>query len=49
MKFFIEPTYKEHVGLYTENDQHLYVNIGLGATMPLRIGATPEITRITLR
>ena len=40
--------YKEHAGLYTENDQKLYVNIGLGATMPVRIGATPEITLMTL-
>lgn len=41
--------YKEHAGLYSENNQHLYVNIGLGGTMPVRIGATPEITVITLK
>ena len=41
--------YKEHAGLYTENDQQLYVNIGLGATMPMRVGAVPEITLITLK
>ena len=36
-------------GLYTEGDQHLYVNIGLGETIfPARIGARPEITLITL-
>lgn len=40
--------YKEYDGLYTEGDQHLYVNIGLGGTMPMRVGATPEITLITL-
>ena len=39
-------------GLYTdpEGRQNLYVNIGIGAVgMPMRIGATPEITTITLR
>lgn len=41
--------YKEYDGLYTEGNQHLYINIGLGGTMPMRIGATPEITLITLR
>lgn len=46
--YFSTFIYKEHAGLYTANGQNLYVNIGLGATMPMRIGATPEITRITL-
>ena len=41
--------YPECDGLYTEGKQHLYVNIGLGGTLPWRIGATPEITLITLR
>ncbi len=42
--------YKEYMGLYTEGQQHLYVNIGLGETMfPFRVGAKPEITVITLR
>jgi len=41
--------YKEHAGLYTENGQNLYVNIGIGGTMPMRVGATPEITIITLK
>ena len=36
-------------GAYREGDQQLYVNIGLGELMPFRIGATPEITLITLR
>ena len=40
--------YPECDGLYTEGKQHLYVNIGLGGTLPWRIGATPEITLITL-
>ena len=42
--------YKEYKGLYKEDKQHLYVNIGLGETMfPFRVGAKPEITVITLR
>lgn len=39
-------------GIYTDNhDRHqLYVNIGAGTVgMPMRLGATPEITVITLR
>ena len=36
-------------GAYHVGDQTLYVNIGLGQLMPFRIGATPEITLITLR
>ena len=36
-------------GLYTEDSQHLYINVGLGETLfPARIGARPEITVITL-
>lgn len=44
--------YNEWGGLYTDsNDSHpLYVNIGIGTVgMPMRLGATPEITIITLR
>ena len=42
--------YKEWGGLYSEGDQHLYVNIGIGMVgVPMRIGATPEITVIELR
>lgn len=40
--------YPECDGLYSEGEQHLYVNIGLGGTLPWRIGATPEITLIIL-
>lgn len=41
--------YPEHNGLYCEGKQFLYVNIGLGHLMfPLRLGAWPEITVITL-
>lgn len=36
-------------GEYTIGKQTLYVNIGMGQLMPFRIGATPEITLITLR
>jgi hypothetical protein len=43
--------YKTWGGRYSDDkEQNLYVNIGLGAVgMPMRIGATPEITVITLR
>ena len=42
--------YKEWGGLYSEGNQHLYVNIGIGMVgVPMRIGATPEITVIQLR
>ncbi len=42
--------YREWGGLYADGSQALYVNIGLGmVAMPMRIGATPEITLITLR
>ena len=36
--------YPECDGRYDEAGQTLYVNIGLGGTLPMRIGATPEIT-----
>ena len=42
--------YKEWGGLYTKGKQNLYVNIGLGeVALPMRIGAVPEITLITLK
>lgn len=43
--------YKTWGGLYDDGDhRQLYVNIGLGeVAMPARIGATPEVTLITLR
>lgn len=43
--------YKTWGGLYPDNlGRQLYVNIGLGEVgIPARIGATPEITLITLR
>ncbi len=42
--------YREWGGRYDEGSQTLYVNIGLGMVgMPMRIGATPEITVITLK
>lgn len=40
--------YPECDGRYDEGAQTLYVNIGLGGTLPMRIGATPEITLIRL-
>ena len=42
--------YPEYEGLYNEGGQMLYVNIGLGHLMyPLRLGAWPEITLLTLK
>jgi len=42
--------YPEWGGAYCEGDRWLYVNIGTGMVgPPMRIGATPEITVITLR
>lgn len=44
--------YKTWGGLYSDRsgDHQLYVNIGLGTVgIPMRIGATPEITLLTLR
>lgn len=42
--------FKQYKGLYENDGQFLYVNIGLGETIfPARIGARPEITLITLR
>ena len=44
--------YKTWGGLYSDNNQkhQLYVNIGVGTVgIPARIGATPEITLITLK
>ncbi|MCQ2349356.1 MAG: metallophosphoesterase [Paludibacteraceae bacterium] len=36
-------------GLYEAHGQYLYVNTGLGATAPIRIGVPQEITLITLK
>lgn len=41
--------YREYEGMYAEGGQSLYINVGLGATMPMRVGATPEITLIRLK
>lgn len=42
--------YKQWAGMYTDGDQHLYVNRGLGTVgPPIRIGIHPEITVFTLR
>ena len=42
--------YPEWGGAYNEGDRWLYVNIGTGMVgTPMRIGATPEITVITLK
>ena len=42
--------YPENEGLYQEDGQQLYVNVGLGHLLyPMRLGAWPEITLLTLR
>lgn len=41
--------YPDCEGLYTEGDQSLYVNTGIGCTAPFRIGVPQEITLITLK
>lgn len=42
--------YPEHNGMYMECERGLYVNIGLGHVLfPMRLGAWPEITVITLK
>jgi len=41
--------YERSAGLYTIDNQSVYVNIGLGELLPFRIGAVPEITVHTLR
>ncbi|MCF2592903.1 metallophosphoesterase [Bacteroides caecigallinarum] len=42
--------YPEHNGMYMDGDKGLYVNIGLGHVLfPMRLGAWPEITIITLK
>ena len=36
--------------LYEKNGKYLYVNIGIGEVgLPIRIGATPELTVFTLK
>lgn len=41
--------FKEHAGLYVIGNQSLYVNVGLGCTFPIRVGANAEITVIELK
>lgn len=41
--------FKRSYGRYDEQGQSIYVNPGLGCTIPFRIGARPEVTVITLR
>jgi predicted MPP superfamily phosphohydrolase len=45
----IQYMYKEWAGLYSEQNQHLYVNVGYGFLgYPGRLGIEPEITLIEL-
>lgn len=42
--------YKQWAGLYSDGNQHLYVNRGVGTTgFPVRVGISPEITLMTLK
>lgn len=41
--------YNEWGGKYTENGSMLHVSLGIGGTVPFRMGAWPEINVITLR
>lgn len=41
-------TFRETAGRYDRDGQTLYVNAGLGNVVPVRLGANPEITLITL-
>ena len=41
--------YNEWGGKYVENDSMLYVSLGVGGTVPFRLGAWPEVNVITLR
>lgn len=42
--------YRQYAGLYYGNDQHLYVNTGIGTIgVPVRAGLPPEITLLRLR
>lgn len=41
--------FSETGGMYHEGGQSIYVNSGLGCTVPFRIGADPEITLLKLR
>jgi len=45
----VKYVYKEWLDLYTESNQHLYVNRGFGYLgYPGRMGIYPEITVVTL-
>ena len=42
--------YKRWSGLYHEQGRYLYINDGIGNVLfPLRVGAKPEITVITIK
>lgn len=40
--------YPQYAGVYRNGNQFMYINIGLGGSVPFRIGAIPEITSIKL-
>jgi predicted MPP superfamily phosphohydrolase len=48
--FIVKKIYKTHYGLFSDGNTHIYVSRGTGTWgPPMRVGARPEITLITLR
>ena len=42
-------SFKEIAGRYDNENQTLYINVGLGCTAPIRLGVNPEVTLINLK
>lgn len=42
-------SFKDNEGWYASGEQHLYINRGLGCTLPMRFGCPAEITVIELK
>ena len=42
-------SFREIAGRYDKDGQTLYINVGLGCTVPIRLGVNPEVTVITLK
>ncbi|MBX3044352.1 MAG: metallophosphoesterase [Candidatus Kapabacteria bacterium] len=46
----VKAVYKHFMGLYSQGNQYLYVNRGIGVSgPPIRLGVNPEITLFTLK
>lgn len=48
-KTLADRTFRESAGWYCEDGQSLYVNTGIGCTLPVRLNCPSEITVITLK